>query len=91
MIGVSIEEAAHRIALIVAIDGAKLRRPVLPGDQLRIEVLGHRIKSNAALISGVAKVGDALAAEARLKFAILDAAGAVGATAPDEIIPIRGG
>jgi UDP-3-O-[3-hydroxymyristoyl] N-acetylglucosamine deacetylase/3-hydroxyacyl-[acyl-carrier-protein] dehydratase len=91
LIGVSIEDPAHRLALIVAIDGVKLRRPVLPGDQLQIEVFGHRIKSNAASISGVAKVGDSLAAEAKLRFAILDAAGAVGAIAPDETILIRGG
>jgi UDP-3-O-[3-hydroxymyristoyl] N-acetylglucosamine deacetylase/3-hydroxyacyl-[acyl-carrier-protein] dehydratase len=73
LIGVSIEDAVNRLVLIASIDGVKLRRPVVPGDQLRIEVLGHRVKRNAACISGLAKVGDALAAEARLKFVILDA------------------
>jgi UDP-3-O-[3-hydroxymyristoyl] N-acetylglucosamine deacetylase/3-hydroxyacyl-[acyl-carrier-protein] dehydratase len=60
-----------RVALIVAIDEVKLRRPVEPGDQLRLEVVGHRIKNNSANISAVAKVGDAVAAEAKLRFVIV--------------------
>jgi UDP-3-O-[3-hydroxymyristoyl] N-acetylglucosamine deacetylase/3-hydroxyacyl-[acyl-carrier-protein] dehydratase len=72
LIGVSIEDAANRLALIAAIDDVKLRRPVVPGDQLRIEVFGQRVKENTACISGMAKVEDTLAAEAKLKFVILD-------------------
>ena len=56
--------AAGRVALIASIDGVKLRRPVVPGDQLRLEILGQRIKATAACVWGVAKVGDTLAAEA---------------------------
>ena len=56
---------AGRLAFIASIDGVKFRRPVVPGDQLRLEILGHRIKENAAVVSGKARVGDKLAAEAR--------------------------
>ena len=63
---------AGRFALIASIDGVKFRRPVVPGDQLRLEVIGHRIKSNAAVVSGKARVGDTLAAEARVKFVLMD-------------------
>jgi UDP-3-O-[3-hydroxymyristoyl] N-acetylglucosamine deacetylase/3-hydroxyacyl-[acyl-carrier-protein] dehydratase len=73
LIGISIEDAANRLALIAAIDEVKLRRPVVPGDQIRIEVVGHRLKSNTACISGVAKVDDTVAAEAKLRFVIVDA------------------
>jgi UDP-3-O-[3-hydroxymyristoyl] N-acetylglucosamine deacetylase/3-hydroxyacyl-[acyl-carrier-protein] dehydratase len=62
-----------RVALIASIDGVKLRRPVVPGDGLRLEVISHRIKDNAAVVSGTARVGDAVAAEARLRFVMMDA------------------
>ncbi len=64
---------AGRFALIASIDDVKLRRPVVPGDQLRLEVLGHRIKDKSAVVSGKAKVGDALAAQARVRFIMVDA------------------
>src|SRR5262249_13807319 len=37
-------ERDNRVALITTIDGVKLRRPVAPGDQLRLEITGHRLK-----------------------------------------------
>jgi UDP-3-O-[3-hydroxymyristoyl] N-acetylglucosamine deacetylase/3-hydroxyacyl-[acyl-carrier-protein] dehydratase len=46
---------------------------VLPGDQLRLEVISHRVKPNAAVVSGTARVGDAMAAEARIRFVLIDA------------------
>ena len=70
LIAASVERQPGKVALIASIDGVKLRRPVVPGDQLRLEVFGHRIKPNAACVSGRAKVGDALAAEAKLRFVI---------------------
>jgi UDP-3-O-[3-hydroxymyristoyl] N-acetylglucosamine deacetylase/3-hydroxyacyl-[acyl-carrier-protein] dehydratase len=62
---------AGRVALITSIDDVKLRRPVVPGDQLRVEVAGQRIKHNAAYVSGLAKVGDNMVAEAKLRFIIV--------------------
>jgi UDP-3-O-[3-hydroxymyristoyl] N-acetylglucosamine deacetylase/3-hydroxyacyl-[acyl-carrier-protein] dehydratase len=69
----SVERQPGKVALVASIDKVKLRRPVVPGDQLRLEVFGQRFKPNAAHVTGVAKVGDALAAEARLKFVMVDA------------------
>jgi 3-hydroxymyristoyl/3-hydroxydecanoyl-(acyl carrier protein) dehydratase len=73
LIGASIEMPETRVALIAAIDNVKLRRPVVPGDQLRLEVLSQRIKNSSASIQGQAKVGESLAAEAQFRFVILDA------------------
>jgi beta-hydroxyacyl-ACP dehydratase FabZ len=73
LIGTSIEMPHTRVALIAAIDGVKLRRPVLPGDQLRLEVISERIKNTSARIKGLARVGAAVAAEAQFRFVILDA------------------
>jgi UDP-3-O-[3-hydroxymyristoyl] N-acetylglucosamine deacetylase/3-hydroxyacyl-[acyl-carrier-protein] dehydratase len=66
-------DRSDRAVLIASIDGVKLRRPVVPGDQLRLEIIGHRIKSTSATISGRAMVGTSLAAEAKLRFVMVDA------------------
>jgi UDP-3-O-[3-hydroxymyristoyl] N-acetylglucosamine deacetylase/3-hydroxyacyl-[acyl-carrier-protein] dehydratase len=66
-------ETAGRVALIASIDGAKFRRPVVPGDQLLLEIVGHRIKNNTAHVSGTGRVGDAVAATANYRFVVLDA------------------
>ncbi len=62
-----------RVAMLVSIDDVKLRRPVVPGDQLRLEIQADRIKQNSACLSAIAKVSDAMAAEARIRFVITDA------------------
>jgi len=72
LIAASVARQPGKVAMIASIDGVKLRRSVVPGDQLRLEVFGHRFKSNAACVSGLAKVGDALAAEAKMKFVSVD-------------------
>ena len=64
--------------LLASLDGVKLRRPVVPGDQLRLEVISRKIKSNAACVYGVAKVGDAVAAEAQLRLVMVNADRAAG-------------
>ncbi len=72
LIAETIEMPPGRVALIASIDGVKLRRPVVPGDQLRLEVRSQRIKNSSACVKGQARVGDSLAAEAQFRFVILD-------------------
>jgi UDP-3-O-[3-hydroxymyristoyl] N-acetylglucosamine deacetylase/3-hydroxyacyl-[acyl-carrier-protein] dehydratase len=62
-----------RAVFIVAIDNVKIRKPVIPGDQLLLEVTGLRLKSNLADLHGVARVGDQVAAEAKIRFMIVNA------------------
>ncbi len=71
-------DPAVKVALIASIDGVKVRRPVVPGDQLRLEVSGTRIKSSTADVHGIARVGDQTAAEARIRFVIVDVGCAAG-------------
>jgi UDP-3-O-[3-hydroxymyristoyl] N-acetylglucosamine deacetylase/3-hydroxyacyl-[acyl-carrier-protein] dehydratase len=61
----------YHSAMIVAIDNVRIRRPVVPGDQLILEVNQYRVKSKIVDASGVARVGDQVVAEARLRFAVL--------------------
>ncbi len=63
----------ERVALIVSIDDVKVRRPVVPGDQLHLEVIGLRYKSSSAHVRGLARVGDQLAAEAKIRFVMVEA------------------
>jgi UDP-3-O-[3-hydroxymyristoyl] N-acetylglucosamine deacetylase / 3-hydroxyacyl-[acyl-carrier-protein] dehydratase len=78
LISASVPLRPGRVVLLASLDGVKLRRPVVPGDQLRLEVTARKIKSNAASIYGVAKVGDAVAAEAHLRLVMVNADRAAG-------------
>ncbi len=51
---------------VVGFDDTKFRRPVVPGDQLRLEVRLEKRRGELARFHGDVRVGDARAAEARL-------------------------
>jgi 3-hydroxyacyl-[acyl-carrier-protein] dehydratase len=50
----------------VGIDDARFKRPVVPGDQLLLEVLVGREVRGLGVFTAQARVGEALAAEAKL-------------------------
>jgi UDP-3-O-[3-hydroxymyristoyl] N-acetylglucosamine deacetylase/3-hydroxyacyl-[acyl-carrier-protein] dehydratase len=62
-----------RVAMLASVDDVKLRRPVVPGDQLRLEITADRIKQNSASVSAIARVGDAVAAAAKIRFMLVEA------------------
>ncbi|QDV37291.1 UDP-3-O-acyl-N-acetylglucosamine deacetylase [Tautonia plasticadhaerens] len=64
-------DPARHLAMIASIDDVKLRRQVVPGDQLLLEIDRFRARSKMAEARGVARVDDQVAAEARLRFAVL--------------------
>jgi 3-hydroxyacyl-[acyl-carrier-protein] dehydratase len=55
-----------KLVVFTGIERAKFRRPVTPGDQLRIEVEVLSFRMRAGRIEGKAYVGDKLACEATL-------------------------
>lgn len=61
-----------KLAYLVAIDKARFRKPVLPGDQLRLEVEVVKIKSKIGICHGVAKVDGQEVAEAEIMFTVVD-------------------
>ena len=61
-----------RHALLASIDAVKFRRPVVPGDQLRLEVEGVRSTGRATQVRALARVGDRVAAEGRIRFVAID-------------------
>jgi UDP-3-O-[3-hydroxymyristoyl] N-acetylglucosamine deacetylase/3-hydroxyacyl-[acyl-carrier-protein] dehydratase len=62
----------ERVALIISIDQVKFRKAVIPGDQLRLEVMNLRIKNRSAHVRGIATVDNQVAAEATIRFVIVD-------------------
>jgi len=66
-------EHTGQLAMILSMDNVKIRRPVLPGDQLRIEVEALKVKTRTADIYGRAMVGDKVACEANMRFVLVDA------------------
>ena len=61
-----------KLLLFTGVERAKFRKPVVPGDQLRIEVSVLAFRRTAARLSGEAYVGDKLACEAILSCQIID-------------------
>ena len=68
----------RKLIYFTGIENAKFRRPVLPGDQLRIEMQILNRRSNFGKMSGEATVEGKLAAEAIVTFAIADRPGQSG-------------
>ncbi|MGD2174799.1 MAG: UDP-3-O-acyl-N-acetylglucosamine deacetylase [Candidatus Brocadiaceae bacterium] len=66
-------EHTGRVCMLVGVNGAKLRRPVNPGDQLTLEVEAVRVRSRTALVKGRGTVDGELACEAEMSFMLVDA------------------
>mgnify|MGYP003516404702 CR=1 FL=1 len=56
----------NSVYYFAGIDGARFKRPVEPGDQLRLEVELDRQKAGIFKFKAVARVGDEIACEAEL-------------------------
>jgi beta-hydroxyacyl-ACP dehydratase FabZ len=70
----SIPDRQNKLVLLVSIDAAKFRRPVVPGDQLRIEMVVIRRKGSVAKMAGKATVEGRVVAEAEVMCKLQDKA-----------------
>ena len=61
-----IENRKDKLVLLASVDNAKFRRPVLPGDQLRIEMKMVKRKASVVKMCGQATVDGAVVAEAEV-------------------------
>ncbi len=61
-----------KIAVLLNIAHAKFRKPVLPGDALLLHVKGIHVSGNGGKINAKAMIGQVLAVEAELSFALVD-------------------
>ncbi len=61
-----IPDRKTKLVLLAGVDGAKFRKPVRPGDQLRMEMKILRSRASMAKVSGVATVDGTIVAEAEM-------------------------
>ncbi len=66
------EENRGKLAFFMAINNVKFRKPVIPGDQLVLEVEAVKVKSRTGQVRGKALVDGKVVAEAELMFALVE-------------------
>jgi len=66
------EDRDQKLVLFTGIERAKFRRPVVPGDQLRIQVEVKVWRGTAGRMEGKAYVGEKLVAEANVSCRLVD-------------------
>lgn len=69
-----IADRKSKLVLLASVDNAKFRRPVLPGDQLRIEMRVVKKKASVAKMAGQATVDGQVVAEAEVMCKLADRA-----------------
>ncbi len=67
-----IPEREKKLLYFAAVDEARFRRPVVPGDQLRMEVTVLKYRPTFGKLHGVATVNGEIAAEATLRCMLVD-------------------
>jgi beta-hydroxyacyl-ACP dehydratase FabZ len=67
-----IPDRKNKLVLLAGVDGAKFRKPVRPGDQLRMAMKILRSKASIAKVSGIATVEGTVVAEAEMLCVLAD-------------------
>jgi beta-hydroxyacyl-ACP dehydratase FabZ len=78
MLLASMPDRKKKLIYFTGIDGARFRRPIVPGDQIRYELEVINLKSRACKMRGRALVDGQLAAEAEILSAMVDVPGVAG-------------
>jgi beta-hydroxyacyl-ACP dehydratase FabZ len=65
-------QGEKKVLYFTGIDGARFRRPVVPGDQIRFEVEVLQMRRQICRMKGVALVDGTLAAEAEMSAVVVD-------------------
>lgn len=67
-----IPDRASKVVYFMALDNVKFRKPVVPGDQLRMEVEMVQFRGKVARMKGTALVDGKIAAEAEMLAGVVD-------------------
>jgi 3-hydroxyacyl-[acyl-carrier-protein] dehydratase len=68
----AIPDRKNKLVLFASIDQAKFRKPVVPGDQLRLELTVLKRKASVAKVRGQATVDGQVVAEAEMMCKLAD-------------------
>jgi 3-hydroxyacyl-[acyl-carrier-protein] dehydratase len=74
LVGTLAPHTRGKVMFLASVDEAKFRKPVVPGDQLRIEMKMLRLKHTVAKMQGTATVDGQIVAEAVLMCKLTDRA-----------------
>lgn len=69
---VHLKGRVDKIAVLLNVNNAKFRHPVRPGDVLMLKCEGIHFSAKGGRVKAQAKVGDKIAVEAEIGFALLD-------------------
>jgi len=83
-----IPDRKNKLVLLASIEQAKFRRPVRPGDQLRIEMKVTKRKASVAKMYGQATVDGVVVAEAELMCKLADREPLIATPAAEETVPV---
>lgn len=72
LVGSVAPQTRGKLMFLASVEEAKFRKPVVPGDQLRIEMKLSRLKSTVAKMQGVATVDGQVVAEATVMCKLTD-------------------
>ena len=84
------ESFENKLVLFTAIERARFRKPVVPGDQLRIEIQVLKNKGPVWKVEGRAMVEDAVVAEAVLMCHVAEKAAVDSALPAVPAVPVEG-
>jgi 3-hydroxyacyl-[acyl-carrier-protein] dehydratase len=84
-----VEDRDGKLMVFTGIERARFRRPVLPGDQLRIEVEVKAWRVTAVRMEGKAYVGDKRVAEATVTCQLVDRSRTRRSESGDDNAPLR--
>ena len=62
----------EKIAVLLTVNDAKFRKPVLPGDVLQLHITGQHISTKGGKVLAKAMVNDQIVVEAEIGFALVD-------------------
>jgi UDP-3-O-[3-hydroxymyristoyl] N-acetylglucosamine deacetylase/3-hydroxyacyl-[acyl-carrier-protein] dehydratase len=68
----SVEDVHNKVVYFMSMDGVKFRKPVVPGDQLRLEVEMLQFRGKTCRMRGEAFVDGTLVCEAEMMAAVVD-------------------
>jgi 3-hydroxymyristoyl/3-hydroxydecanoyl-(acyl carrier protein) dehydratase len=68
----TVDDPESKVVYFMSLDNIKFRRPVRPGDQLRLEVDIVQLRGTTCRIKGVARVDGAVVCEADMAAMVRD-------------------
>jgi 3-hydroxyacyl-[acyl-carrier-protein] dehydratase len=75
-----------KLMFLASVEEAKFRKPVVPGDQLRIEMKMLRLKTTVAKMRGTATVDGQVVAEATVMCKLIDRASQTAPETPAQVV-----